>query len=65
MDRHYLDILEKLVKDNKTSEIDHKLGITIPKSEILMVSKFDMGVFNNFNDDDSEDNIDEEIPLST
>ncbi|MGS0526153.1 hypothetical protein ACU8V7_14280 [Zobellia nedashkovskayae] len=55
----YLDVLEKLVKSNKTSEIDQKLGIVIPKSEILMVSKFDLGVFSDFNEGDDNN---EECP---
>ena len=60
----YLDILQKLVEDDKTSEIDQKLGIVIPKSEILMVSKFDLGVFSDFNDDNIEEVQDDDIQLS-
>lgn len=45
----YLDTIEKFVKNNKTSEIGQKLSVLIHKSEILMVSKFSLEVFNAFN----------------
>ncbi|WP_318312575.1 hypothetical protein [Flagellimonas crocea] len=58
----YLDVLEKFVEDDKTAEIDTNLGITIPISEILMVSKFNMSVFSDFNgEENSEDDGKEEM----
>lgn len=52
----YTDIIKDLVEKNAKKEIDEKLGIIIPVSEILIVSKFDSEIFGRFNDvEDSQD----------
>lgn len=48
----YTKLIEKLVKDGRTGEIAN-LGIIIPVSEILTISKFDIEVFSSFNDMES------------
>ena len=57
----YFDVLEKFIAEDKASEIDQNLGITIPISEILMVSRFNMSVFSDFNDIDDVEDGEEEI----
>lgn len=54
----YTDVIEKYVLANNAKEIDNKLGIILPVSEILIVSKFDSEVFGRLNDDSQ---IEEEI----
>jgi len=45
----YTDVIERYVLDNRESEIGEKLGIIIPVSEILIVSKFDNEIFGRLN----------------
>jgi hypothetical protein len=45
----YTDVIKHYLENNKNKEIDQKLGIIIPASEILIVSKFDLDIFGRFN----------------
>lgn len=45
----YTDVIEKFINENRTSEIEDKIGVIIPVSEILIVSKFDYEIFSEFN----------------
>ena len=57
----YLSILEHYINQDQPELIDKKLGITIPVSEISMVSKFDDEIFTRFEGEDNEHegNVDE------
>ena len=44
----YLEVLEDWIKEGKSIQIDEKLGIVIPREQITMVSKFNLDVFNRF-----------------
>ncbi|HQC05405.1 MAG TPA: hypothetical protein PK067_00120 [Kaistella chaponensis] len=48
----YTDVIKFYVENNRKKEIDDKLGIIIPTSEILIVSKFDADIFGRFNTND-------------
>ena len=48
----YTDVIKYYVENNRKKEIDEKLGIIIPTSEILIVSKFDADIFGRFNEND-------------
>ncbi|MDN3673848.1 hypothetical protein QWY99_12385 [Flavobacterium branchiarum] len=54
----YTDVIKDYLKRNKKKEIDEKLGIILPASEILIVSKFDADIFGRFN---SNEETQEEI----
>lgn len=49
----YTDVIEKYVLENRESEIGNKLGVILPVSEILFVSRFDSEIFGRFNENDS------------
>nr|WP_294930117.1 hypothetical protein [uncultured Flavobacterium sp.] len=51
---NYTDVIERYVLEDRASEID-KLGIILPVSEILIVSKFDIEIFGRFNENDNEE----------
>ncbi|MHC5309645.1 hypothetical protein ACYSNM_06180 [Myroides sp. LJL116] len=55
----YTDVIKDYLQKNKKKEIDDKLGIIIPASEILIVSKFDAEIFGRFNNSnqDKQDNL--------
>ena len=55
----YTDVIKYYVENNKKKEIDQKLGIIIPASEILIVSKFDSEIFGRFNNgnENKENNL--------
>lgn len=56
----YIPVLEHFINNNQVSLIDSKMGIIIPKSEIILISKFDYKVFDKFNNiKESNDNLDE------
>ncbi|MEZ7506036.1 hypothetical protein [Flavobacterium sp. Arc2] len=55
----YTDVIKFYVENNKKKEIDEKLGIIIPTSEILIVSKFDADIFGRLNLNDNLDEITE------
>lgn len=57
----YTDVIKDYVNKNKKKEIDEKLGIILPASEILIVSKFDADIFGRFN---SNEETQEEIAES-
>lgn len=46
---NYFSIIDKMVEEGKVKMIDHKIGVTLHKSNILFVSKFDQEVFDRFN----------------
>lgn len=48
----YTDVIQYYVEADRKSEIDEKLGVIIPTSEILIVSKFDSDIFGRFNSSD-------------
>lgn len=45
----YTDVIEKYILEDRENEIGDKLGIILPVSEILIVSKFDNEIFGRFN----------------
>lgn len=45
----YLPIIEKAVQDNIADKLDNKLGVIIPISEIVLLSRFDNQIFEQFN----------------
>ncbi|SHN23952.1 hypothetical protein SAMN04488057_11312 [Cyclobacterium lianum] len=45
----YFSIIDKMVEEGKEKMIDSKIGVTLHKSSILFVSKFDQEVFDRFN----------------
>lgn len=49
----YTDVIRKYVEEDRANEIDNKLGIILPVSEILIVSKFDNNIFGRFNEESS------------
>ncbi|WP_375579960.1 hypothetical protein ABWH96_02445 [Marivirga tractuosa] len=48
----YFSIIKKMIEDKKLDEIDKKLGVTLHKSDVTLVSKFDQSVFDRFNKSD-------------
>jgi hypothetical protein len=48
----YFSIIKKMIEDKKLDEIDKKLGVTLHKSDVTLVSKFDQRVFDRFNNSD-------------
>lgn len=44
----YTDVLDSYFKDNKTQKLDDVVGITIPTSEIIIVTKFIPELFKGF-----------------
>lgn len=53
----YTDVIKHYVQIGKKEEIGKKLGIILPLSEILIVSKFDMEIFGRFNPNGNTDEI--------
>lgn len=51
----YTDVIEKYVIENRESEIGNKLGVIIPISEIMFVSRFDTEIFGRFNEGYAEE----------
>jgi len=45
----YTNVIQKYVESDRAEELDNKLGIILPVSEILVVSKFDIEIFESFN----------------
>ncbi|MDG4714830.1 hypothetical protein [Winogradskyella marincola] len=45
----YISVLTHFINNDQESLIDEKMGILIPKSDIVLVSKFDYRVFDRFN----------------
>lgn len=45
----YISVLQHFINTDQESIIDVKMGILIPKSEIVLVSKFNYNVFDRFN----------------
>jgi len=56
----YFEALEYYIENDATELIDENLGITIPVSEISMVSKFDYNVFIKFNDDNNSETYEQQ-----
>lgn len=44
----YTDVIQKYVEENRADELDDKLGVILPVSEILVVSKFNIEIFESF-----------------
>lgn len=59
----YTDVIEKYVLENRESEIGNKLGVVLPVSEILFVSRFDSEIFGRFNENATNSNA--EVPSIT
>lgn len=47
---NYTDVIKKYVEEDKADEIDDKLGVILPVSEILIISRFDNDIFGRFNE---------------
>lgn len=47
----YTDVIKKYVEEDRAGEIDNKLGIILPVSEILIISRFDNDIFGRFNEE--------------
>ncbi len=45
----YIDVIEFFVEQNQTALLDSKLGVIIPFSEIILISRFDHQIFGRFN----------------
>jgi len=60
----YTKLIEKLLEAGRTKDIEN-LGIIIPVSEILIISKFNLEVFSSFNDvkSETEEQPEENNPL--
>ncbi|GGW65626.1 hypothetical protein DFQ11_10312 [Winogradskyella epiphytica] len=56
----YISVLQYFIKNDQERLIDDKMGILIPKSEIILVSKFDYNVFDRFNNFLEEPNLREQ-----
>ncbi|MBW8359391.1 MAG: hypothetical protein K0M63_06260 [Weeksellaceae bacterium] len=48
----YTTVIEKASEDNETELLDNKLGVIIPFSEIVLISRFDYNIFGQFNESD-------------
>lgn len=59
----YISVLQHFINNDEEELIDEKMGILIPKSEIVLVSKFDYNVFNRFHN--IEDEVDEDFDLQS
>ena len=57
----YISVLQHFINNDDEDLIDEKMGILIPKAEIVLVSKFDYNVFNRFNN--IEDEVNEDFDL--
>lgn len=55
----YTDVIEKYVLEDRKADIGNKLGVILPVSEILFVSKFDTEIFGRFQENLSEENKEE------
>jgi hypothetical protein len=53
----YLNVLEHYINIDQQNQIDKKMGIVIPLTEISMVSKFISEIFDRFNDDENYEDI--------
>ncbi|MFV0218682.1 hypothetical protein OBK23_03215 [Empedobacter falsenii] len=54
----YTDVIENAAEDEKTQLLDNKLGVIIPFTEIVLISRFDFKIFGQFktsNEDDLND----------
>jgi hypothetical protein len=45
----YFSIIRQMIEDEQVEKIDSKIGVTLHKSDISLVSKFDQSVFDRFN----------------
>lgn len=65
----YFSAIESFVNDEKVKLIDEKMGVVINKSNIALISKFDIDVFEAFQLNENDNNTEppggsDEIPLS-
>ena len=65
----YFSAIESFVNDEKVKLIDEKMGVVINKSNITLISKFDIDVFEAFQLNENDNNTEppggsDEIPLS-
>ena len=58
----YTDTLEDYFKDNKTNKLEEVIGITIPTSEIVIVSKFIPELFKGFKEKEETKTTEPEKP---
>ncbi len=58
----YISVLQHFINNNEEALIDEKMGILIPKSEIVLVSRFDYNVFSRFHNV-VDDNVDEDFNI--
>ena len=54
---NYTDIIQNSSEKENTRDLDNKLGVIIPISEIVIISKFDYQVFGRFSDTEEIENI--------
>lgn len=45
----YLDVLSDFINNHQEKNIENKIGVIIPVSEVVLISKFSMEVFESFN----------------
>jgi hypothetical protein len=55
----YFGVLEDLINEGKSNQIDKMIGIVIPREQITMVSKFSLEVFNRFQGSSDENNLED------
>lgn len=55
----YFVVIKQMIQNHQEDEIDTKLGITLHKSDVALVSRFDQKVFDRFN---SSDKIEINLP---
>ncbi|MFK7004340.1 hypothetical protein BWK63_06845 [Flavobacterium covae] len=59
----YIDTLENYFKENKTNKIEDVIGMTIPTSEIIIVSKFIPELFKGFKEKEEVENNKPQVEL--
>jgi hypothetical protein len=57
----YTDVIENASQYNETATLDRKLGVIIPFSEIVLISRFDYNIFGQFNNSLELNNNEDEI----
>ncbi len=50
----YTNVIENASEDNETELLDNKLGVIIPFTEIVLISRFDFQIFGQFNEPSEE-----------
>lgn len=52
---NYTNIIQNSSDNGETQDLDNKLGVIIPISEVILISKFDYQIFGSFNDISKEE----------